>query len=332
MFQYNTQIVTRHLDFIDDKELKVVIEDRLSELERVFSVNGHLSTIILSISSIEGIFKHLAHIFKSLIMESLKKYPTKKGGKKKEFKHLTIEEIYKLLLENSVLQEIENFDHIYALFRNYRNFIHPQQQKKKSWPIGLGQAQMALGLLNATIDQISKYIFIGSEIFERISGKPRFDLSRVLHLDVANIKTESFIVLKRKIDKSFNLEFDLELGQKGILNFVFNFIEDGNFKMLRLDNRGTRTPNGVLYCTQRYVWRHILLATPKRPPAKPTIPVKISADFSKREFSLYVDSIRYKFEDLKGKNVDLFKEIKPNFRIGFFNEIGPVKLSNIIFK
>jgi len=331
LFQYNTEIVARHLDFIDDKELKVVIEDRLGELERVFSVNGHLSTIILSISCIEGIFKHLASIFASLIMGS-RKYPMKKGGKKKKFNELTIEEIYNLLLENDVLQEIENFDQIYALFRSYRNFIHPQKQKKESWPVGLGQAQMALGLLNATIDQISKYIFIGSEIFERISGSPRFDLSRILHLDVANIRTNSFIVLRRKIDKAFNVEFDLELGQEGILNFVFDFVEEGNFKMLRLDNRGFRTPNCVLHCTQRYVWRQILFATPELPPAKPTIPVKISADFAKRVFSLCVDGVGYKFKDIKGKDVDLFKEIKLNFRIGFFNEIGPVKLSNISFK
>lgn len=331
IFQYNTEIVARHLDFIGDKELQVVIEDRLGELERVFSVNGNLSTIILSISCIEGIFKHLASIFKDLIRNS-PQWPKKKNGTKKKPGNLTIEEIYRLLLERDVLQKIENFDQIYNLFRGYRNFIHPQEQTKKSWPVGLGQAQMALGLLNATIDQISKYIFIGSEIFEGISGRPRFDLSGVLHLDVANIRTNSFVVLRRTIGKAFNLEFDLELGQEGIFNFVFNFVEEGNFKMLRLDNRGSRTPNCVLHCTQRYVWRQILFARPELPPAKPAIPVKISADFTKRNFSLCVDGVGYKFKDLKGKNVDLFREIKPNLRIGFFNEIGPVKLSNISLK
>lgn len=224
MVQYRTEITVKSLDFIDDNDLQVVIKERLEELERVFSVNANLSTIILSISSIEGIFKHLAAIFRNLILVS-PKYPRKKDGKKKEFSKLTIEEIYKLLLERDILQKIENFEHIYALFRSYRNFIHPQKQQKESWPVGLGQAQMALGLLNATIDQISKYIFIGPQIGERISGSPRFDLFRVLHLDLANTRTHSFMVLKRKIDSKLDLKFDLELGQDAVFNFVFNFVD-----------------------------------------------------------------------------------------------------------
>ncbi len=94
-----------------------------------------------------------------------------KNGRKKRFSNLTIEEIYHLLLEENILQQIENFENIYKLFRKYRNFIHPIRQQKESWPVGLGQAQMAIGLLNATIEQISNYIFIGSEIFEKISGR-----------------------------------------------------------------------------------------------------------------------------------------------------------------
>lgn len=328
VFQYNTEIVAKHLEFIDDKELKEILENRLSELERVSLVNGNLSTIILSISCIEGIFRHLASIFKSLIKNSTK-WPKKRNGKGKEFSELTIDEIYKLLLEENVLQEIENFDNIYSLFRKYRNFIHPHKQKKESWPVGLGQAQMALGLLNATVEQISKYIFIGSEIFETISGRPRFDISGVLHLDVANIRTNSFVVLKRNIGNSFSLEFDLELGQPGILNIVFNYVEDGNFKMLRLDNRGSSTPNCVLNCTQKYVWRPSLNALPTCPPQKQLFPVKMSVDFTSGLFSLCVDGSVYRFNDFNKRNVDLFREIRPNLKLGFFNEIGPVKLSNI---
>jgi len=331
IFRHDTEIVSRHLDFIDDSELKSVIEDRLSELERVFYVNGYLSTIILSISSIEGIFKHLASIFRTLISTS-PQWPKSTKGKKKRFHDLQIEEMYNLLLDRGVLQEIENFDQIYSLFRGYRNFIHPHKQTKESWPLGIGQAQMALGLLNATIDQISKYVFIGTEIFEAITGKPRFDLSKILHLDVANIRTNSFLILRRKIDEAVNLEFDLDLGQQGIFNFIFNFVENGNFKMLRLDNRDPRTPNCVLNCTQKYVWREKLLATPNQPPEKEFFPVKISVDFTKKSFSLFVDGVRYNFEDFKGRNVDLFKEIKPNMKIGFFNEVGPVKLSNICLR
>ncbi|MBL7204352.1 MAG: hypothetical protein ISS63_08465 [Desulfobacteraceae bacterium] len=165
-YSYKTEISRKVLDFIDDKDLQLVIEQRLDELDRAFSVNANLSTIILSISCIEGIFGHIAYIFKAKMLTS-PDFPKKRDGTKKAFHRLTIEEIYRLLLERDILQRIPNFDQIYTLFRNYRNFIHPQKQKKESWPVGLGQAQMAIGLLNATIDQISKYIFIGLRSFKR---------------------------------------------------------------------------------------------------------------------------------------------------------------------
>ena len=108
--QYSHEIVKKTLDFIDDKDLQVVIENRLEELEKVFLVNANLSTIILSISCIEGIFRHVANVFKTEIKDSTK-YPRigvgKNKGNKKKFKDLTIEEIYQLLLEKDILQHIE---------------------------------------------------------------------------------------------------------------------------------------------------------------------------------------------------------------------------------
>ena len=326
MIQYNTEITLKSLDFIDDADLQIVISQRLEELERVFLVNANLSTIILSISSIEGIFKHLATIFKAEISIS-PKYPIDAKGRKKQFDKLTIEEIYGLLLERKILQEIENFDKIYKIFRDYRNFIHPHAQKSKLWPIGLGQAQMALGLFNATIEQISKYIFIGTEIFERVSGRPRLDLSRVLHLDVSNTRTHSFMVTKRKIKGRFKVKFDLDLGQNGIFNFVFNFIDEGNFKMLRLDNRNLpKTPNALLYCKQKYYWEIEAEAIQKQPPGG-TFKVEILVDENEKKFALKVNGEEYSFE-CDGKKRDLFPEFKPG-KMGWFNEVGPVKLFNL---
>jgi len=42
-----------------------------------------------------------------------------------------------------------------------------------------------------------------------------------------------------------------------------------------------------------------------------------------------VDGDSYNFKDRQGNSKNLFDEIKPNLRVGFFNEEGPVKLSNI---
>ena len=326
MPQNRTEIVRKSLDFIDDKGLQSIIEQRLIELERVFYANANFSTIILSISSIEGIFRHLANIFKNQILHS-PKYPSDTKGKKKRFDKLTIEEIYKLLLERDILPEIEEFEHIYKLFRRYRNFIHPQRQKQKAWPVGLGQAQMALGLLNATIDQISQYIFIGTEMFERISGRPRFDLSKVLHLDIAETRTHSFMLLKRKIDSNFYLKFNVDLDNNAILNFVFNFVDEGNFKMLRLDNRDfERTPNALLYSKQKFHWNIIAEAEQKQPPSGP-FDVEISINNANKQFEFIVKGEKYQFKEKIKKG--LFPEFKKGLRVGWFNEEGPVKLSTI---
>jgi len=280
----------------------------------------------IAISSIEGIFRHLANIFKNQIHHS-PKYPSDTKGKKKRFDKLTIEEIYKLLLERDILPEIENFDHIYKLFRNYRNFIHPQRQKQEAWPVGLGQAQMALGLLNATIDQISQYIFIGTEMFERISGRPRFDLSKVLHLDTAETPTHSFMLLKRKIDSNFHLKFNVDLDNNAILNFVFNFMDEGNFKMLRLDNRDFEsTPNALLCSKQKFHWNIISKAKQKQPPRGP-FDVEILINSVNKQFEFIVQDEKYYFIGTKIKG--LFPEFRKGLRIGWFNEEGPVKLSNI---
>ena len=237
MFENIYQITRKNIDFISDKDLRVVLDERFAELDKVFLANANLSTIILSISSIEGIFKHLANIFKKQIKNS-PDYPKNEKGDKKKFSKLTIEEIYKLILERDILQEIENFDNIYKIFRKYRNFIHPIKHKRDLWPVGLGQAQMAIGLLNATLDQIAKHIFIEAEIFERISGRPRFDLSRQLNLEmIKNIPTNSFMVSKREINAKFNLNCNVELGEDGVFNFIFNCVDESNFKMLRIDSR-----------------------------------------------------------------------------------------------
>lgn len=190
---------------------------------------------------------------------------------------------------------------------------------------------MALGLLNATIGHLAQYIFIDKEIFRKLAGKPDYDSSRVLHLlKVGNTPLHSFLVLNRKVSNTLCLNFDLELTEGSVFTFVFNFKDEGNFKMLRLDSRRyERTPNSVLYCTEKYLWKITLRAKPLHPPRKPLLPVEIKIDFSKKVFSLDVDGDSYSFEDKKDNGRALFDEINRDLKIGLFNELGTVRLSNI---
>ena len=98
--------------------------------------------------------------------------------------------------------------------------------------------------------------------------------------------------------------------------------------MLRLDNR-EGMPNCVLHCTQKHSWKQTLFADPISPKKQGSMPVVIKIDFPNQVFSLVVDGDSYSFKDRQGKAKQLLNEINPDLKIGFFNEVGTVKLSNI---
>lgn len=324
-----TKITMKAVSFIDDIDFRNLLLDRLTEIDRVFMVNANYSTIFLSISTIEGIFKHLSLIFKAEIKQ-LPIYPKNPNGKPKQFDKILIDEFYLLFKEMGILPEVLEFEKIYKLFRDYRNFIHPQAQKKKTWVVDLGQAQMALGLLNATLGYLSHNIFIGKEIFHKVAGNPDYDGNKVLYLNLDRTRVHSFLVTKRNIKDTLSLSFDLELPAKSVFNFVFNFRNDGNFKMLRLDNRReTKTPNYLLHCTQKYFWRPIYRAQSEYPPDKKIFPIKIEINILDQLLKIMVDGIDYLYVNDSGEIIDLFDELTPDLKVGFFNELGPVKLHNI---
>ena len=323
------EITKKNINFIDDIDFRAMLIERLNELDKVFLINANYSTIFLAMSTLEGIFKHIAGIFKTDFKKS--SFYTHADGRQKDFGELTIDDFYVFLTELKILAKIDNFEQGYKLFRDYRNFIHPQKQRKKDWPIDLGQAQMALGLLNATIGYLTQRIFIGKEIFQILTGNPDYDSEKVLHLELSNIPSHSFLVLDRQVSKNLSLSFNLELVQRSVFNFVFNFLNEGEFKMLRLDTRedGPTTRNCLLHCTQKYFWRTTLIADQGHPPQNRLLKVEIKVDFPNNIFSFFVDGQVYGFKDEKGNVKNIFEEIKPNMRIGFFNEVRPVKLSNI---
>lgn len=327
--EIQTEITRKDLDFIEDFNLRGNIMERLYELDRVFLVNANYSAVFLSISTIEGIFKHLSKKFKSEIRGS-SKYPKTPKGKPRNFHDLTINELYLLLSELGIAPDITDFEKVYSLFRGYRNFIHPQAQTDKDWPVELGQSQMALGLLNATIGHLAQFIFIEKNRFRKIEGKPHLDSSGVLNLNLQRTRLHSFVVLERQIDRALSLAFDLELPPGSIFNFVFNFKDEGNFKMFRLDNRREkRTPNYVLRCPQKYFWTPTLRVKPEFPPDKEHMSVEIKLDFVNKVFSFEVDGQEYEVTSMDGKPKALFDEIQRNMKVGFFNEAVTVKLSNI---
>jgi hypothetical protein len=324
--ELKTEITRKELRFIDSLSLRTILLKRLHELDRVFLVNAHSSILFLSISCIEGILKHVASIFKEEIKRS-PEYPEDKG-KKKKFNDLTIEDLYTLIRGLGLLPGPSS-EHIYKRFRDYRNYIHPQKQLKAEWPIDIGQAQMAVGLLNETITSLSKKIFIEKDTYSVIEGDPDYS-EKTLYLKFHQTPLHSLIIYDCPISEKVSISFDLELPRKSILNFVFNYIDEDNFKMIRLDSRefkGYR--NSLLYCTQKYFWRAIYYADPDKPQSVEISRIEIVIDFEEKAFTFHVDGRQYIFKDSKNTEIDIYKEISRGKKIGFFNEVGTVRIHNL---
>lgn len=331
--EITTAITNKNLTFINDPILRKSLQKRLDEMDRIFFVNANYSIIFLAMSIIEGIFKHIAEIFEDEIKRD-SSYPIDKG-KPKTIDNVPADILYALLKDKCRLSNIENFDKVYKLFRGYRNFIHPQKENEKVWMIDIGQAQMALGLLNATIEQFSKYIFIGKEIWKIIEGKPDYDSDQgVLQLPFLRTHVNSFLILDRKVSGSFLLDFELELLPNSVFNFVFNFHDEGSFNMIRLDNRPDKKihPNCILYCKQKNLWDIALLAEPSAPPEESFMKVSIKIDFQQKDFSFSINGSKYIFRERTGNIRNLIEKINENLKVGFFNEVSTVRLLNMSFQ
>jgi len=324
-----TQVTAKQLDFIDNVDLRAALLERLVELDRVFLVNANYSTVFVAIGAIEGVFRHVADIYRAEIQAS-STYPTTKGKKPKRFQYLTIDELYIELKNLGIVPDIPEYKQLYHLFRNYRNCIHPQAQVRKGWKIELGQAQMALGLLNATIQNLDRNVFVDKHIFEKVAGSPQYDSQRVLHLQREHTPHHSFIVLREPLVSRLRFTFEVDMSPDALLNFVFDYVDDGDFRMLRLDSRRPdRCPNAVLRSTQKYLWQEVLWATPRKLPEKESFPVEIEIDIPGKVFRLVADGVTYSFEDAGKNQKDLFGQLQPGKRVGFFNEVNSVRLLDV---
>ncbi len=328
--QIQMQITEKRLGFINDVDLRNDLQTRLKELDRVVLANANYSTVFLAIGAIEGIFKHVAEIYKSEIRSS-QTYP-RIGNKQKlkPFDKLSIYELYVELKAMGIAPQAPDYNALYELFRQYRNCIHPQAQVRKNWDIELGQAQMALGLLNATVLNLDQNVFVGKRIFEKVAGAPQFDSNGELQLQLDRTPHHSFVVLREPVSDRLSFTFDLHLSPNALLNFVFNYVDEGDFKMVRLDSRPEKPyVNAVLRSSQKYSWSEFLWASPSDPPTKEKFPVAITIDVSNGIFDFVVDGVAYTFQDRKQSSRLLSSEIRPDLRVGFFNEVNSVKLSNI---
>jgi hypothetical protein len=183
---------TKTLNFISDMELRRILEYRLSELDKITMVGASYSILFLSMSTLEGILKHLKKLFRHKIKALKKEENSDKS---------TINKLYTELINASIIPKVEHFEQISELGGKYRDFIHPHAEKDEKTVIDLGEAQLALGLLNATVGLLSDRLFIGDYTFRTIEGNPDY-YSEILRLEKQHTPLHSCLVYDKPVSQT----------------------------------------------------------------------------------------------------------------------------------
>src|SRR5262249_10565839 len=138
---------TRSFSFIKGKDLREIIERDYKELTLVLFPGGAWkSTVIMAGSILEAI------LFDRL---SDPAWNTKAMGSsvapKGKLENWRLEDLVKVAADIGVITKdrADTFDQV---LRDYRNFVHPKKEIKAAHPCGEGEAQLAIGGLNAVCD------------------------------------------------------------------------------------------------------------------------------------------------------------------------------------
>lgn len=132
-----------------------ILEQRIKELEKCFSVGAYLSVILIAGSTLEGIFlglatKHPKHF------NSAKSSPKDGAGKVRQFQNWTLSAFIDVAYELSLVQyDIHKFSHT---LRDFRNYIHPFHQMASGFSPREHTAKICLQVLKAAIYEITENI------------------------------------------------------------------------------------------------------------------------------------------------------------------------------
>jgi hypothetical protein len=149
--------LAKDVDFVDLSHVDVpldfqsVIADRLEEVETCFESGAPLDVVILCGSTLEG-----------LLYEVAKNHPAdynrtaaapRRNGKVRPLSEWSLNDLLNTSRELGVLgEDVSKFAHA---VREFRNYIHPQQQVKEGFRPRRVTAQIARHVLRAAIDDLA---------------------------------------------------------------------------------------------------------------------------------------------------------------------------------
>ena len=134
-------------------DLQAVIADRLQEVEVCFENGAHLAVVILCGSTLEGLLYEVAKSHPADYNRA-RAAPTHEG-KVRPFSQWTLNDLLNCSRELGLLgEDVTKFGHA---VREFRNYIHPQQQVAENFRPRKVTAQVARQVLRAAIDDLGTH-------------------------------------------------------------------------------------------------------------------------------------------------------------------------------
>jgi hypothetical protein len=140
-------------EVVIEVDFQSVIADRLNEVETCYGSGAYLAVVFLCGSTLEG-----------LLYEVAKNHPVdynraqaapRHGGKVRPFLEWTLNDLLNCSRELGLLgEDVAKFGHA---VREFRNYIHPQQQVREGFRPRRVTAQVARQVLRAAIDDLASH-------------------------------------------------------------------------------------------------------------------------------------------------------------------------------
>ena len=142
------------LSGVFNAKLVTIIKDRLSEIERAVANNMPLAAMFLNGSTLEGALAMVAHKYPRLFNTATS--APKKEGKVLPFTSWVLSSLIDVAYEVGVLKkDVKDFS---EKVRDYRNYIHPNEQVKQGFSPTMGVAKISLQVLDLAMNEIDDFI------------------------------------------------------------------------------------------------------------------------------------------------------------------------------
>lgn len=137
-----------------NEKLVTIIKDRLSEIERAVANNMPLAAMFLIGSTLEGVLATIAHKYPRLFNTA--RSAPKKEGRVLPFTSWVLSSLIDVAYEVGVLKkDVKDFS---EKVRDYRNYIHPNEQVKQNFSPTMGVVKTSLQVLDLAMNEIDDFI------------------------------------------------------------------------------------------------------------------------------------------------------------------------------